>query len=261
MIDRYLDDEAIKAYRDAHARGLLRVGREGEGPGSKAAADAARAAKAADVAARAAKEAEKTAKARPGQGGLAGRRPGPRVRSTPRPILRARTDESPSDRRQHARGATQCHNGVRRDPPPTSRLPPRFAVKTSTNGSWSSPARELDRLGRFQGFSAEAERYLRLCSSPSSWSTDRGRRSRTTRASSRSSPTSSSGQATACSATPGVSPRARRGSTGCGRWAWGATCPKPMPEVGDAGCLRDGDEARARRGGRDRSPGRSTASG
>ncbi len=59
------------------------------------------------------------------------------------------------------------------------------------------PGAELDRLGRFQGFSPDAERYLAaLCSSPSPWIIARGRRSRTTRASSRSSRTSSSARAT-----------------------------------------------------------------
>ena len=48
------------------------------------------------------------------------------------------------------------------------------------------PGSELDRLGRFQGFHAEAERYLGAYSCLSSCSTGRAARSRTIRASSRS---------------------------------------------------------------------------
>ncbi len=51
LIDRYLDDEAIKAYREAHDKGLSEMG-EKEKAKLKAAADAARAAKAAAAALR-----------------------------------------------------------------------------------------------------------------------------------------------------------------------------------------------------------------
>jgi hypothetical protein len=61
MIDRYLDDEAIRAYREAHDKGLAEMG-EKEKAKLKATADAARAAKAAAAALR---EAEKAAKAAP----------------------------------------------------------------------------------------------------------------------------------------------------------------------------------------------------
>ena len=40
-------------------------------------------------------------------------------------------------------------------------------LKKSTNVFWSSPSAELDRLGRFQGFSAEADRYVKALSFPS----------------------------------------------------------------------------------------------
>jgi hypothetical protein len=79
MIDRYLDDEAIKAYREAHDKGLAEMG-EKEKAKLKAAADAAKAAKAAEAAIR---EAEKAAKAAPKTKAAPAARPKPAEANKP----------------------------------------------------------------------------------------------------------------------------------------------------------------------------------
>ncbi len=79
MIDRYLDDEAIKAYREAHDKGLAEMG-EKEKAKLKAAADAARAAKAAEAAIR---EAERAAKAAPKTKAAPAARPKPAETNKP----------------------------------------------------------------------------------------------------------------------------------------------------------------------------------
>jgi hypothetical protein len=79
MIDRYLDDDVIKAYREAHGRGLAEMG-EKEKAKLKAAADAAKAAKAAEAAIR---EAERAAKAASKTKGAPNARPKPAEANKP----------------------------------------------------------------------------------------------------------------------------------------------------------------------------------
>ena len=94
------------------------------------------------------------------------------------------------------------------------------------------PSAELDRLGRFQGFSGEAERLSPACSSPSWHSSGPGPRSRANRTSSRSSPTSSSAAATRSSATPGGPSRESRDCIASARSASGDTSPRLTPAAG-----------------------------